>query len=410
MQQKKEMHAVHKKMMIRLSAVVLFLAMALFLRIGARRIPGFADAYTRISNPFWRGVIGRIVGWLPFSLAELLIYVAILVLVIWLVRLLILLLRKVQKKKTGADVGHYLLGSLLKLCLIAAIYFFLFEANEDVYFRAEGFAKVNGFGQGSYTTEELYRVSALQVERINALADAVSRDAAGVMQLTGTDDGREDIRDRVREAMRDVSETYHPVGYAGEAGKPDKVTRQSEESDIANRQSGKPAFFPRPKGILVSLALSYTHFSGISSVYTVEANYNRDMTAYNIPFTMCHELAHLWGVLPENEANFVAYLAARDAEDADIAYSGAVLGWIYCGNELYKRDRDLWAELWQKIDARAKTDMDANSVFWKQYEGKASEKAQQLNDAYLKAEGLPEGRLSYDMVVDLIVDYEIEKE
>ena len=68
-------------------------------------------------------------------------------------------------------------------------------------------------------------------------------------------------------------------------------------------------FYPRPKKLAVSEVLSYQGLTGIYLPFTIEANYNGDMTAYNIPFTVCHELSHLRGFMEEREANFIAFLA-----------------------------------------------------------------------------------------------------
>ena len=51
-----------------------------------------------------------------------------------------------------------------------------------------------------------------------------------------------------------------------------------------------------------------------------------------------------------------------------------------------------------------------NNVYWDQYRGKVSETVQNMNDSYLKAEGLKEGTLSYDLVTDLIVSYELQNQ
>ncbi len=59
------------------------------------------------------------------------------------------------------------------------------------------------------------------------------------------------------------------------------------------------------------------------------------MVAYNIPFTACHELAHLRGFMQEQEANFIGYLAGTRSDSLEFNYSGYMLGWIYCTNALY---------------------------------------------------------------------------
>ena len=120
-------------------------------------------------------------------------------------------------------------------------------------------------------------------------------------------------------------------------------------------------------------------------MFTIEANYNRDIPSYNLPFTMGHELAHLKGFESEKEANFIGFLAAISADDPDIRYSGAMLGWVYCGNELHRRDRARWEALHSKINEAAVLDLEDNSLYWEHYKGKAAETMHDINDAYLAA-------------------------
>lgn len=137
----------------------------------------------------------------------------------------------------------------------------------------------------------------------------------------------------------------------------------------------------------------------------VEANYNGDMTAYNIPFTACHELSHLRGFMQEQEANFIAFLACVEADRTDFKYSGYLSGWIYCMNALYRTDYERWQEVRNVLDEGAEPDLAANSAFWDAYEGAISDTADKINDTYLKVNGQADGVKSYDRMVDLIVAY-----
>lgn len=348
----------------RLIIAALFTAAALVLRYGARLVPGFSDSYAERMNAFWVGTLGRLFSLVPVSAVEFGIYGLIVFAVVNIVRLLVS--RKAREK----------FQEFLGICLVlAGLIFFLFEANEDLYFYRTPFSTVYGYGTGSYTTEELAETAQMLAEEVNRWAPLVERDDDGGM-VCG-----ENVRGRVAEGMEELGESYPMLG----------------------------GWYPKAKPVTFSYLMSITDLAGIYSAYTIEANYNKDMTAYNFPFTMSHELSHLKGVLQENEANFCAYLNCMNAKDADIRYSGALLGWIYCGNELYKRDKDLWREIALTLCDEANYDLEANTAFWAQYKGKISEAAESFNDSYLKARGQTDGRESYNRVVDLIVSYERSK-
>ena len=176
--------------------------------------------------------------------------------------------------------------------------------------------------------------------------------------------------------------------------------------DLGTSYGELSGWYPRAKPVFFSRIMSLTNMAGIYSAYTIEANYNRDMTEYNHAFCASHELSHLKGIMQENEANFVAYLCCMNSKEPDIHYSGLLSGWIYCGNELYKRDRECWSEIYGTLDDRCIADLSANNAFWASYKGEISDAAESFNDAYLKGRGQEDGTESYDRVVDLIVSYE----
>ena len=260
-------------------------------------------------------------------------------------------------------------------CLLSAL-FLLFELNEDVYFYRTRFAVRYGLERDSYSTEELSIVCRDLAAEINEYAPLVRRDKDGHMI---TD---KDLPERMRSSMRALGEIYPELS----------------------------GWYPRPKYIFFSTLLSRGDITGVYSMFTVEANLNRDMPQYNLPFTVGHELSHLKSFESEKEANFLGYLACMSSEDPDVRYSGAMMGWVYCGNELHKRDYDLWKEIYSSICPEAQEDLKHNNEYWDRYKGKVSETVQNMNDSYLKAQGLKEGTLSYDLVTDMIVSYELQKQ
>ncbi len=344
-------------------------ALGLVLRFGSRHVRGFADAYASHMNAFWVNTLGRLFNLFPFSFAEMAIYAIILAVAVFLIVLLVRLLGR--KRGTARYVGR---GALFAVTL-ASLIFFLYEAGEDSYFFRTTFAETYGFGNGSYSTDDLEKVCMKLANLCNEYADQVERDSDGYM-VASADLGR-----RVSANMTELGETYPMLGV----------------------------WYPEPKPVFISWFMSKMDFSGMFTAPTMEANYNRDMPDYNKPFTMSHELAHLKGVLLENEANFVAYLACMQSDDADIRYGGAVSGWIYCGNELYKRDYSRWKAVASTLAPSVDADIDDNTAFWKAYRGKVAKTAQKANNSYLKQAGVSDGTQSYNRVVDLIVSYEKEK-
>lgn len=142
----------------------------------------------------------------------------------------------------------------------------------------------------------------------------------------------------------------------------------------------------------------------------MEGNYNRAMTAYNIPHTICHELSHLRGFMREDEANFIGYLACIGSDRRIFQYSGYLTGWVYAGNALARQDIDSYREIYGSLDPRAVEDLRDNSIFWNRYEGKVAQVSNQVNDTYLKINDQKEGVKTYGRMVDLMLAYHREEE
>ena len=347
------------------AAAFLFLLGGGLLRALSRTLPGFALFWRERVNPLLVGSLGRLTGLLPFSLGEALILAALCLAGVFAAGCIRRLLKK------SGDLLSYMGKGLTFLFLILSVIFFLWEANEDVYFRAPSFAETWDLVTEGYSDEDLIRTCLVLRDEINASAPLAGRDTAGLM-VCG-----EDLGDRVIRHMQDLGETYPWLS----------------------------GYYPPPKRVFFSGVLSRMHLTGIYSVPTIEANINAVMPPYQTPFTMAHELSHLKGVMSEKEANFIGWLSGFRSSDPDLRCSSALLGWTYCGNELYRRDREAYMEIRSGICHAALEDLQYNRNYWKGYEGPVSRKTQEVNDFYLKMEGLAEGTASYDMVVDMIVTW-----
>lgn len=342
---------------------VLFAASFLLLYL-ARKADGMAQWYTVHIYPFIVGTVGRVFGWFPVSAAEILLYLTMALALAGFFRLI---LRLALKKGGKKEAAHYFFG----IWLTASILFFLYTLNCGINYQRLSFSEQEDIRTGEYSVDELIRVCEILTREVNSYAEQVARDGDGLMVLDGSE------RERAVKAMYSLGEKYE--GMAG--------------------------YYPQPKALAGSWLLSIQNLTGIYAPFTVEANYNNDMTDYNIPFTACHELSHLRGFMQEEEANFIAYLACMESGAAEFRYSGSLLGWIHCTNALRREDTEAWRKVREKLSEKAAADLLANSEFWSSYEGTAAEVSEKINDRYLKANGQADGVKSYGRMVDLLIAY-----
>lgn len=95
--------------------------------------------------------------------------------------------------------------------------------------------------------------------------------------------------------------------------------------------------------------------------------------------------------MQEEEANFIVFLACKDANRIDFQYSGYLMGWIYSMNALRMTDADAWQEGRQRLDSQVDADLEANNRFWAAHDGAVAEVSNKVNDTYLKANGQSAG-------------------
>lgn len=345
------------------AAVILLAASAVLMGISAQ-IPAFAEWYSETIYPWLVTTVGRIMGLFPFSVAELCLYLLILG---FAVSVVILIARNIRYGGGGSRTFSWFSKVILTVGILAILY----TVGCGINYHRVSFSEKEGIVTFSYSIEELKEVCIWLTEEVNTVSKGVSRDSSGLMELEAPEE------EGAVEAMKKLAETFPSL----------------------------EGYYPQPKKVTVSEILSYQGLSGVYSPFTVEANYNGDMTAYNKPFTACHELSHLRGFMEEREANFIAFLACIGSERTDFRYSGYLSGWVYCMNALYRTDRAAWQEVRAELGAEAEPDLAANNEFWDSYEGRISETADRINDTYLKVNGQADGVQSYDRMVDLIVAY-----
>ncbi|MEY8337703.1 DUF3810 domain-containing protein [Lachnospiraceae bacterium 62-35] len=317
------------------------------LQILARYIQGFSNWYGSHVYPVLVKGLGGLMGVFPFSAAEAGLYIFGIVCIVYG----IMFIRQPARLAARA------------VCL-AGLLLFSYTACCGVNYHRQPFSVYARIKRRESSVEELKDLCRYLTEQVNLCSE-----------MAGKRISIEEYNRFGVEAMRKLGTEYLVLG----------------------------GFYPKPKALKHSWILSVQQLAGIYSPFTIEANYNQDMIAYNIPHTICHELSHLKGFMREDEANFIGYLACLGSDQAEFSYSGYLMGWIYAGNALAAEDLDAYIELYGKLDEKVKKDLRDNNRFWDKYEGKVAEAADKVNDTYLKLNGQEDGVKSYGRVVDLML-------
>lgn len=340
------------------------LPMAVF--VLCRSYPDFAEyIFARGIYPYYHTALSFLIGLLPFSLAEILIYLLVLIglglLGVWIVHM-------AKGKKVFAR-GAYHIG------ILAGVIFFLFVFGSGGNYYRYTYASLTGLEVRASTDQELYSLCMDLTERTNTARQALheSENADGVFALPCSID---ELENRARQAMNRLGE----------------------------KEPLMKGYYPSPKAVLWSRGLSRFGITGITTPYTMEANVNVDAPACSLGASMCHELAHIAGFMREDEANFISYLACTNSDDPVLSYSGLLMALSYAGNALYKSSPALYREVAQNYSAGLIRDFSAENSYWEQFEDSTTTQiGEKVNDAFLKANRQSEGTKSYGAMVDLLL-------
>jgi len=272
-----------------------------------------------------RTFLGMITSIFPFSVMEVLLTAAGIFVIFYIVRTV-----KVTKHSKGARI-RVLAKRVLHLAVAVFYVFGVFSWLWNSGYFARSFAERNGIEVRPVSVYELMTLTRHFADRASYLAPQMQRDADGRFI-----ENRREMFDVSTEIFANISEEFPELG-------------------------GR---IFRPKPMAYSFLMSRTGYTGIYFALTGEANINIQAPLPLIPATITHEHAHQLGVFSEDEANFVAIIAATQSGNLVFAYSGYFLGLIYLMNALHDADYYAWRDTWDALHPYLQQDWRANREFW----------------------------------------------
>jgi len=150
----------------------------------------------------------------------------------------------------------------------------------------------------------------------------------------------------------------------------------------------------RPKQTLLGAYFHQTGITGMTDPFLLETMIAPDLLDVEKPFVIAHEWAHLAGHADESEANFVGWLVCQHG-DASARYSAALMmiGYVRPPN----------VSLRQALAIGPRTDLFAIQERYAHTSRTLQMAAREGYNAYLKANRVQAGVVSYDLVVQLVL-------
>lgn len=337
-------------------------------------LPGVGESapvrglFRAVSTP-----LGWLVARLPLSLTELVVVVLV---PLSLLRVVYLAVRTAmhsaahkRRLKRWGRVG----------CWAASVIVLLYMLLHGINYTRATAAELLGLETAPQTTAALGELTAALAARASQAREQVATDEQGYMVLSAGADA----------ALRQAGEGYaaledaYPFLWGGvDAAKP----------------------------VRLSHWWSYTGITGMYFPLLAEANVNIDQPDSAIPFTAAHELAHTRGFAREDECNFFACLACFAHPSPDYRYAGYLQAYIYCANALRAHDPARADAAAERLSDGVRADMAQRSAYWAQFEGEVRTVSTAVNDRFIAWQGVEDGVLSYNRVVDLLLAYAAAQE
>ena len=293
-----------------------------------RYIPGVAEVYSRTVGRYIAFGLGHAFSWIPFSIFEISLYLIVISIILWIVFFIIHTAKKSIKKSFTRIID---LGIVLSSCLVC--YAMTFGV---AYYR-----DAPSVPQHTELLEDtsIYRDIAMYYEEdFNKVANELTFDENGsVVNPYSWDELNELVKQEF--TLLDGDDYYNWFTL-----------------------NGKPMYMT---------SWLYTEFqiTGITFPATYEPNYNINVTAAEIPFTLAHELAHSKGAMREEDANLVAAYVCLNSKNAYIKYSAYMYTFFSLGNLVKATNVEQdYVDYLKGVDPKIWNDVSYMNKFWKEHD------------------------------------------
>jgi hypothetical protein len=142
----------------------------------------------------------------------------------------------------------------------------------------------------------------------------------------------------------------------------------------------------------------FMHYLGVQGYYnpwTGEAQVNRLLPAFELPFVMCHEMAHQSGIAAEDDANLLAYALCTAAPHPSFSYSGYFNVWLYTHGRVRMADSNRAKSMEAGIHPLVIAHRDTLRAIRKKYRSRVGGWSSTFYDGYLRAHNQRGGLDSY---------------
>lgn len=342
-----------------------FIALALPVQIilvkWVSHYPEFVETY--YSNglyPIISRVLRMLLGWIPFSVGDLL-YATLVLLGI---RYVYLHWKSIKK--------HPLYFTRDLLAVLSIGYFAFYSLWGLNYYRQPITWKLGI--EKKYTLEELVVFTEYLARMTNQHQIEITGDPAAPVQIPYT---RKEIFKKTEEGYAALEKEYPAFAY--------------------NSASLKASLF--------SIPLTYMGYGGYLNPFSNEAQVNGQLPMLRMSVVSGHEVGHQLGYSAEDATSFIGFLVTVRHTDLYFTYSAYHYALGYCLSRLAVNDKKKYQEIIALLHPGVKKNFQEIQLFWRRHENPLEPLFKSAFNAFLKVNLQKEGLESYSAVVGLLINY-----
>ena len=312
----------------------------------------FATTFSRA----WIAFFGTVFGWLPFSVFELFLVLAILGAVTFVVFVFVFLAKRRWKKLVSLTLA-VAIAVMCFLNVYTATASFAYNRNplpQEIY---------TEFNSEQFTYEDAVDLAEKLVQKANFAYENTNRDQNGNIVYPFTFNQLSDV----------LAQEYKRL-----------------DSDYFS------SYTPRGKQIANKWIMSQLHITGVFFAPFGEANVNGNETSLYLPLTLAHEMAHAKGVMKEFQADLVAMYVLLTSNNVYLQYGAYVKAAAYAIGlvRLFPNSQEKCVELNKLLNVGIVQEKRNYNEFYGQFT-LLDDLGEFFNDIYLKLQKQEGGTDSY---------------
>ncbi len=344
-------------------SAVFILIISVLIKISTFYPDWIENNYSRGIYPYISWFYRSLLGWIPFSIGDLLYAAATIYLIVKLIKIV-----KVLVARRLWSVNYK--TSLVKAFFIVFCIYIYFNLTWGLNYNRPGIAYQLGLHPQSQNDQDLKQITELLLTKVNETRQILGNGKINYKPYP-------QIFTLAQNAYQATAPGYPFLEY--------------------QTRSIKRSMYGRMGNVL--------GFLGYFNPFTGEAQLNLTMPRFLIPYVTCHEMAHQLGYASESEASFVGYLAAIRSNDKVFHYSTYFDLFNYANHELFRRDSIAAKNNFHHLNALVKADFAELREYWRRSENPIEPLIKVFYDHYLKANQQTKGVKSYNEVIAWLIAY-----